>query len=407
MNRAGPARTPGMGLLRSIETGIERVVDGTVGRVVRVSVQPVEIARKLAKELEDGKVQSGGRTFVPSQYTVYLPPKDRERFSEYEASLRVELGAYLAEHVRREGYSVLARPRVTFETADELASGTFGIATEREAPPEDAAAAPFEAAPRRVQAEPIPAAPPIDEPQLPLDLPETPMFAPPLEPMVAEPDPEPLASDWPVEAPEPVIEPAPSFEPDPEIEPALEPVAEAAVEPVPDVPAEPAESAPSFPAPGLAAPAPAPFLPVPAPPVPTPPLPIPAIAPDPPYAAPPQAPEPVAEPVGTTQTVSAAEAARAGLAHAADALVVAGRRYTLTGPLTVIGRSSACDVALDDASASRRHAELRRRGGKTVLVDLDSTNGTLVNGRRVREAPLRAGDRITIGTTTIVFERAS
>ncbi len=73
----------------------------------------------------------------------------------------------------------------------------------------------------------------------------------------------------------------------------------------------------------------------------------------------------------------------------------------------MIGRSSACDVALDDASASRRHAELRRRGGKTVLVDLDSTNGTLVNGRRVREAPLRAGDRITIGTTTIVFERAS
>ena len=75
--------------------------------------------------------------------------------------------------------------------------------------------------------------------------------------------------------------------------------------------------------------------------------------------------------------------------------------------MTVIGRSSACDVPLDDASASRRHAELRRRGGETVLVDLDSTNGTLVNGRRVREAPLRAGDRITIGTTTIVFERAS
>jgi hypothetical protein len=411
MNRAGPARTPGMGLLRSIETGIERVVDGTVGRVVRVSVQPVEIARKLAKELEDGKQQSGGRTFVPSQYTVYLPPKDRERFSEYEASLRVELGAYLAEHVRREGYSVLARPRVTFETADELASGTFGIATDREAPPEEVADAPFEAPPRRVRAEPIPEAPPIDAPQLPLDLPETPMFAPPpvpLEPVVAVPDPEPVA-DWPVEAPEPIA-PFVPFQPDPEPGPELEPqpVSEAAAEPLPaepeaapePAPAEPAAPSPSLPVPGLSAPvaAPAPFLPVPAPPVPAPPLPIPAI---------PDEPERVPEPVGATQSVSAAEAARAGLAHAADALVVAGRRYTLTGPLTVIGRSSACDVALDDASASRRHAELRRRGGKTVLVDLDSTNGTLVNGRRVREAPLRAGDRITIGTTTIVFERAS
>jgi hypothetical protein len=125
---------------------------------------------------------------------------------------------------------------------------------------------------------------------------------------------------------------------------------------------------------------------------------------DPP--APPR-PDPVPETIVDTRTVSAAEAARAGLAHAADALLVDGRRYPLSGPVTMLGRSSACDVPLDDASASRRHAEIRRRAGKTVLVDLDSTNGTLVNGRRVREAPLRAGDRITIGTTTIVFERAS
>ena len=157
---------------------------------------------------------------------------------------------------------------------------------------------------------------------------------------------------------------------------------------------------------------PAPFLPVPTPPVPTAPVPTPRSpdpVPEPPAASP--FPEPLPEiapePIAATQSVSAAEAARAGLAHATDALVVDGRRHLLTGPVTVIGRSSACDLPLDDASASRRHAELRRRGANTVLVDLDSTNGTLVNGRRVREAPLRAGDRITIGTTTIVFERAS
>ena len=381
MSRVSPARAPSMGFLRSIESGIERVVDGTVGRVVRVSVQPVEIARKLAKELEDGKVQSGSRTIVPSQYTVYLPPKDRERFSEYEASLRVELGAYLAEHVRREGYSVLARPRVTFETAEELASGTFGIATERESL---AAAGPVPTLPVDVIAE----APPIAIP----------------EPYV----PEPLVPDSePVQEALPDVLPAPEPEPEPSVDP--EPAGEESGPPLPDLglplppPVVPDVSAP---APPPIAP-PAPFLPVPTPPVSTPRVPDPL--PDPPAASPfPEPlPEVAPEPIAATQSVSAAEAARAGLAHATDALVVDGRRHLLTGPVTVIGRSSACDLPLDDASASRRHAELRRRGANTVLVDLDSTNGTLVNGRRVREAPLRAGDRITIGTTTIVFERAS
>ena len=70
-----------MGILRSIETGIERVVEGTVGRAFRASVQPVEIARKLAKELEDGTVVSVNRTYAPNEYTVYLHPKDRTVFS--------------------------------------------------------------------------------------------------------------------------------------------------------------------------------------------------------------------------------------------------------------------------------------------------------------------------------------
>jgi hypothetical protein len=369
-------------------------------------VQPVEIARKLAKELEDGKVEAGGRTLVPSTYTVYLPPKDRERFSEYEASLRVELGAYLAEHVRREGYSVRARPRVTFETANELSSGTFGIATEPE-PPLEPQRSSIRVEPAPVATVPVEAVP---EPSL-LD-PEPVQEALPdvLVPPGLEPDAEGgPADDEPVQ--EPVAD-APSSEPEPEpvaeADAAPEPEEESSEHALPPVGLPPVPPiAPGFPAPVPAA-GPAPFLPVPVPPVSTPepmvePPPMPEIAREAPL--PPPAPEPV--PIAATQTVSAAEAARAGLAHGADVLVVDGRRYALSGPVTVIGRSSACDVPLDDASASRRHAELRRRGGKTVLVDLDSTNGTLVNGRRVREAPLRAGDRITIGTTAIVFEHAS
>jgi hypothetical protein len=396
MSRTGSARTPGMGFLRSIESGIEHVVDGTVGRVVRVSVQPVEIARKLAKELEDGKVEAGGRTLVPSQYTVYLPPKDRERFSDYEASLRVELGAYLAEHVRREGYSVRARPRVTFETAEELASGTFGIATEPETP--------IEPVRRSIRAEPAPVGSAPE--QAPLE-PEPVQEALPdmLAPLGLEPDSEFGPADY--ELVEHDVQAEPVAEVDLELEaepaPASEPAEEAAAGADPDH-SLPSPSAPGFPAPAPAA-GPAPFLPLPTPPVPS--VEVPRLPEREPEPVPPPEPFVEPEPIAATQTVSAVDAARAGLAHAADALVVDGRRYALSGPVTVIGRSSACDVPLDDASASRRHAELRRRGGKAVLVDLDSTNGTLVNGRRVREAPLRPGDRITIGTTSIVFERAS
>ena len=282
MSRTGPARTPGMGFLRSIESGIEHVVDGTVGRVVRVSVQPVEIARKLAKELEDGKVESGGRTVVPSQYTVYLPSKDRERFSEYEASLRVELGAYLAEHVRREGYAVRARPRVTFETADELASGTFGIATEPETPvepvrrsirvepaPVSPGSRPRRAAARllRARARPSPSPSPCRRrcptcSSRPGSIP-TPSPAPPISSLRPR---------------QPAAEPVADIDPDFEAESA--PVAEAAAPPAEPERARAARrgsaadppTAPGFPGPGPAT-GPAPFLPVPLPPVAPPPAP--------------------------------------------------------------------------------------------------------------------------------------
>jgi len=73
--------------------------------------------------------------------------------------------------------------------------------------------------------------------------------------------------------------------------------------------------------------------------------------------------------------------------------------------VTVIGRSSEADVRLDDANASRRHAELRRIGDGYSLVDLGSTNGTEVNGQRIQETALMNGDVISVGTTKITFER--
>jgi pSer/pThr/pTyr-binding forkhead associated (FHA) protein len=74
---------------------------------------------------------------------------------------------------------------------------------------------------------------------------------------------------------------------------------------------------------------------------------------------------------------------------------------------TLIGRSGECDITLDDPNVSRRHAEVRRDGEGFVVVDLESTNGTEVNGKRIREAVLADGDVIGIGTTRLTFEHRS
>ena len=129
-----------MSVLRSIEQKIEALFEGVFGRAFRTNVQPVELARKLAKEMDDHRIVSVSRVYVPNEYTVYLSPDDREQFEGYEASLRRELEEYLAEHARREGYALLSPPTVLLETDDDLAIGEFGIAT-RMVQPERAPAA--------------------------------------------------------------------------------------------------------------------------------------------------------------------------------------------------------------------------------------------------------------------------
>src|SRR5439155_15016392 len=116
-------------VLRTIEQKIEGLFEGLFGRAFRTNVQPVELARKLVKEMEDHRTVSVSRVYVPNEYTVYLAPVDREQFADYESSLRVELQDYLAEHARREGYVLLTPPTVRMETDDDLAMGEFGIAT--------------------------------------------------------------------------------------------------------------------------------------------------------------------------------------------------------------------------------------------------------------------------------------
>jgi Protein of unknown function (DUF3662)/FHA domain len=268
-----------MGVFRSIEHRIESLVEGAFGRAFRSHVQPVELARKLAKEMDEHKTVSVSRVYVPNEYVVYLSSEDRETLPPADA-LTTELGDYLADHARREGYALLSTPRVLLETDDDLAIGEFGIAT------------------RMVQRQ---------------------------RAMANGPE-----------------------SPDGD---------EAAAAPAPPVPAAELGATKIFQAP----------------------------APD-------------------TAAVSADEAAQLGLARQPAAVVVAGTRHELSGRIAVLGRSKDCDVPVDDPNVSRRHAELRHENGGWWVVDLGSTNGIEVNGRKVDRTKLVNGDHLVLGQTDVLFE---
>jgi pSer/pThr/pTyr-binding forkhead associated (FHA) protein len=92
-------------------------------------------------------------------------------------------------------------------------------------------------------------------------------------------------------------------------------------------------------------------------------------------------------------------------------LEVNGRRRPINPPGVVLGRGTDADIQINDPGVSRRHAEIRLmpegpEGVKVVLVDLGSTNGTLVNGRRAAEAELTDGSTVRIGNTTMTLRLA-
>ena len=253
-----------MTVLRNIEQKIEGLFEGVFGRAFRTHVQPVELARKLAKEMDDHRSISISRVYVPNEYSVYLSPQDRAQFEGYETSLIGELQDYLTEHARREGYAMLSGPRVLLESDEDLAVGEFGIAT------------------RMVQRE----------------------------------------------------RPAETDEPQPQFEPGATMI----------------------------------YKPAPA---------------------------------GDGEDAGGG----AGLQRERVTLSGSGQRHAVDKRRVVIGRSKDCDIQLADPNVSRRHAELRQEGAAWWLVDLDSTNGVDVNGRRAARAKLEHGDRVTLGSTELVFRR--
>jgi FHA domain-containing protein len=250
-----------MGVLRNLELKLEGLVEGAFSRAFKARVQPVELARKLAKEMESYKTVSISRVYVPNEYTVFLSREDRRQFQAYEPALLEELSAHLLEHAARENLALLTRPKVSFETDKRLRMGEFGIQARL-------------------------------------------------------------------------------------------------VEPARDEREEASQGE-----------------------------------------------------LGATMVYSAArmkqqaeEAVAPSKPTSRAMLISDGKSFVIDRPRAVIGRSQRCDYVITDPNVSRRHFELQLRGADWYLTDLNSTNGVLVNGRRVKSSRLAPGDEIVVGTSSLKFD---
>lgn len=247
-----------MGIFSNLEGNLEKLIEGFFKERSGGRLEPVEIARRLFREMRDKKMVSISNVYVPNEYIVSLNPADLENISALSTKLAEEMEGYIREKSLVKRYILTGRPAVRIKPGEDVPPGELRIgSTFSEPPPE-------------------------------------------------EPEKE-------------KIEQTQTFKPLKLKEPVLR-----------------------------------------------------------------------SDPNGLIEVRSGPES---------------GSIFALKKFPSVIGRRPCCDIMLNDSAVSRRHARLDRQDGRYSITDLDSTNGTSVNGARITgKVLLSPGDVITLGTTVFVFK---
>jgi hypothetical protein len=121
-----------MSIFKDFERKLEGLFEGVMLRAFKSGVQPVEVGKKLVRELEGHKTIGVARVYVPNRYEVGLSSQDYSRFESYQAVLATELENLLISYIKEHGYAVLDRPRVKLVEVERLREGEFWIKSRME-----------------------------------------------------------------------------------------------------------------------------------------------------------------------------------------------------------------------------------------------------------------------------------
>ncbi len=114
--------------IRGFERRLERLVEGAFARAFKSGLRPVELGRRLVREIDDNRsVGVRGGTVVPNAFTVALSASDLEQFEGVQDSLARELGDAAREHARDEGYAFMGPVEVELVVDERLRTGAFEI----------------------------------------------------------------------------------------------------------------------------------------------------------------------------------------------------------------------------------------------------------------------------------------
>jgi hypothetical protein len=122
--------------LHGFERRLEALVEGVFSRAFRSGLQPVEIGRRLAREMDDQRTVGVHGLIAPNSFRVRLAESDRERFEAFEPTLLRELADAARAHARDEGYGFLGQVIVSLETDPALGPGQCAVAAEIKADPD-------------------------------------------------------------------------------------------------------------------------------------------------------------------------------------------------------------------------------------------------------------------------------